>query len=267
MHTLLIVKLGSTYPWLSTRIGDFDDWIIEGLQGSTGEIIVVSPPLGQQLPASSDIAGIILTGSHAMATTREPWSENTAIWIVDALRRNKPILGICYGHQLLAHAAGGIVGYNEQGKKFGIAEVTLVQEAEEDPLFQLLPSRFPAHVCHSQVVLALPERAILLAASGHDPHLAFRIGSNAWGVQFHPEFSPAASRAYIEHHADELRSEGENPEEMLRAVRSTPEAGSILRRFRELVLGTIESPQGMAKQTCGDSCRPYWDERKCTAVL
>lgn len=237
MHTLLIVKLGSTYPWLSKQIGDFDDWIIQGLQNSAGEIIVVSPPSGQQLPAAKDVAGIILTGSHAMVTTQEPWSENTAIWIVDALRRNKPILGICYGHQLLAHAAGGSVGYNKQGKEFGIAEISLAQEAEEDPLFRRLPSRFPAPVCHSQIVLALPERAILLAASAHDPHHAFRIGSNAWGVQFHPEFPPAATRAYIEHHADELRSEGKNPEELLRAVRGTPDAGSILRRFWKLVRG------------------------------
>ena len=76
-----------------------------------------------------------------------------------------------------------------------------------------------------------------------------------------PEYPPAATRAYIEQHADELRSEGKNPEELLRAVRSAPEAGSILRRFWKLVRGTIESPQVNAGHTWGDSRRPDWDER------
>lgn len=235
MERLLIVKLGSTYSWLSERIGDFDDWIVERTMGFKGEIDVVSPPSGEPLPPPEDVSGVLLTGSHSMVTARETWSEKTNAWIKGALERNTPILGICYGHQLLASAAGGVVGYNPRGREFGLAEVNLLPAAKDDPLFHRLPSRLPVHVCHAQSVLRPPEGSVILAANAHDPFHAFRIGSNAWGVQFHPEFPAAATRSYVEHHANDLRAEGKDPEILLRSIRETPESASILTSFAELV--------------------------------
>ena len=64
--------------------------------------------------------------------------------------------GICYGHQLLAKAAGGEAGYHPRGKEIGTVRVDLVDGHNGDALFQSLPNSFAAHVTHSQTVLQLP---------------------------------------------------------------------------------------------------------------
>ncbi len=235
MKTLLIVRLGSTFSWLSEKIGDFDDWIVGGIKEFSGRIEFASPFLGEPLPPLHGISGMILTGSHSMVTSREQWSEETAIWLREALDLGCPILGICYGHQLLAHAAGGVVGYNPKGDEFGTTGVRLANESSNDRLFRVLPSPLTVQVCHAQSVLEPPPGAIILASNDHDPHHAFRIGRNAWGVQFHPEFSPEAMKAYIEHYADELRTEGRDPERLLWEVGDTPAANSLLDGFANFV--------------------------------
>jgi GMP synthase (glutamine-hydrolysing) len=90
-------------------------------------------------------------------------------------------------------------------------------------------------LCHSQAVVRLPPEARGLATSDRDRHQAFAVGSNAWGVQFHPEFDAEVVRAYIRHHAEALSAEGQNPEKLLAATMDTPYGGRILERFATLV--------------------------------
>jgi GMP synthase (glutamine-hydrolysing) len=117
----------------------------------------------------------------------------------------------------------------------GTVEVRVFPEAAAaDPLFANVSRRFFAHATHSQTVLKLPPGAVHLAQSDHDPHHAFRIGSRAWGVQFHPEFSADIMRAYIQKQAEELIQEGQNPDRLVQTVAPTPEAAAILSAFARL---------------------------------
>lgn len=227
---LLIIQAGNTFSSISKTQGDFADWIAAGL-GNPSKHLRINAWEASVFPAPSTLAGVVISGSHAMVTDREDWSEHLAAWLKNCVAENTPVLGICYGHQLLAHAMGGEVGYRTQGIEIGTRSISLTKNAAEDALFKNLPAQFPAQLVHSQSVLTLPSNAILLASSADEPHQAFRIGNCAWGVQFHPEFSAHAMRAYIQQKADYLIEQQQNPDALSAAVEDTPQASSLLQRF------------------------------------
>lgn len=235
MRTILIVKLGSTLPWVSRKHGDFEDWIKSGLGLSSNGTRVVEVCQGDDLPDPQQLSGVVLTGSHAMVTDREDWSERTAAWIPRVVRAEVPLLGICYGHQLLARAMGGTVGQNPLGSQFGTVEVRLQEPASLDSLFGGFSSILRAHTCHVQSVLALPPGAKLLASSDRDPHQAFSLGPVAWGVQFHPEFKAEIVGSYVKECSDMLRTEGLDPDSLLHTITDTPDSEALLRRFGEII--------------------------------
>jgi GMP synthase (glutamine-hydrolysing) len=145
------------------------------------------------------------------------------------------VLGICYGHQLLAQALGGTVGRNPNGREIGTVEVRSLASAARDPLLGSWGAAGPAHVTHVESVLALPDGAVRLAESDLDPVQAFAVGERAWGVQFHPEFDAPIVRAYLEARRDKVRGEGRDPEALLGQIRETPGGPRLLRRFAELI--------------------------------
>ena len=234
---LLIIKTGSTHAHIRERLGDFDDWIAAGLrEGGATEVVTCDAQAGGALPAPAEVAGVVLTGSHAMVSEREPWSEALVPWLRAAVEAGTPVLGICYGHQLLAHALGGEVTHHPHGVEIGTVTVERHAVSEDDPLLGGLPARFPAQAVHWQSVRRLPADAVLLAGSAHETHHAFRVGERAWGVQFHPEFSDGALRAYLGGLGSTLANEGLNATEIAAALRPTPEAASVLPRFARLAL-------------------------------
>ncbi len=81
LRTVLIVKMGTTLPSLAKRRGDFDDWIKAPLGLDPNRIRVVKTYEGEELPDPQQLSGIVITGSHAMVTDREDWSERTAAWL------------------------------------------------------------------------------------------------------------------------------------------------------------------------------------------
>ena len=213
------------------RHGGFDHWIrvAAGLHASAVDTVDAQSASG--LPDPGDRIGILVTGSGAMVSHREPWSERAAQWLRDAVEAGVPVFGICYGHQLLAHALGGEVADNPAGRGMGTLQVETTVDAAGDTLFAAAPARFSAQATHLQSVLRLPEGAVRLATAAHDPNHAFRAGAHAWGVQFHPEFSATHMRGYIRARADDLRAEGTDPVALAAAVHAAPHARAVLRRF------------------------------------
>ncbi|SAK72856.1 glutamine amidotransferase class-I [Caballeronia pedi] len=193
---ILIVLTGRTFPSISRSNGDFDNWIASGL-GEGVEYCCLDARLARELPSPLDFSGVIVSGSHAMVTDRAHWSEQLGQWLKICVETAVPVLGICYGHQLLAHALGGHVDNHPAGIEIGTKSVELLESASRDPLLKGLPKKFPAHLVHCQSVLGLPDGAISLARSEHDLHQAFRFGPCAWGLQFHPEFSTSAMNGYL----------------------------------------------------------------------
>ncbi len=228
---LVIVKTGSTMPALAAKLGDFEDWTVKGMgpEGDTADVVDVRS--GATLPDREFAAGIVVTGSHDMVTERLEWSERTAAWLAECVGQGIPVLGICYGHQLLAHALGGLVADNPAGREFGTRTVKILPEAADDPLLGGFGDSIRVHLCHTQSVIGLPQGAVRLASSSMDPNQAFRLGKSAWGLQFHPEFPAAAMRAYVREYAKILAAEGGDPLRLEAESEDSPYGDAILHRF------------------------------------
>jgi GMP synthase (glutamine-hydrolysing) len=212
------------------RHGRFSHWI-RVAAGLERDGVVAIDVREHPLPTREGLAGAIVTGSAAMVSDRHDWSERTAGWLREAAHAGLPLLGICYGHQLLAHALGGEVGDNPAGREMGTIDVALHPEAADDPLFATLPGSFAAQASHLQTVLRPPPQAVVLARSQADDCQAFRWGKAAWGVQFHPEFSAGHMRGYVTARRESLRAEGHSPDRISRNISAAPHARSVLRRF------------------------------------
>jgi len=233
---IYVIKVGTTFPDTKREFGDFDLWTLKGLGRCNNAMRVIDVKHGDPLPDANECSGVVVTGSHDMVTDNLPWSVRIVEWIPLLLYKRIPFLGICYGHQLLAHAIGGKIGFHPGGTEIGTVEIKLLPECVDDPLFCSIPSAFSAHVTHRQTVILLPNRAVRLAMNTFEPNHAFRIGKCAWGVQFHPEYTADIMRSYIINEKRDLLREGINIRSVLDSVRETPEAASILKRFNEVIV-------------------------------
>lgn len=240
MRPLLIVKTGSTLEPIARRRGDFEQWFIQGVGPGPWEEKVVDVQQGEALPDPHGLAGIIVTGSPAMVSLREPWSEATAAWLPDAVEAGIPLLGVCYGHQLLAHALGGVVGVNPLGLEMSTVDLTLTPAAMTDPLLGGMGGVLRVQASHTESVLELPPGARLLGHSELDPHQAFVVGDRAWGIQFHPECDADIIRSYIRERWQSIVESGQDPASLLRQAADSPHGRMVLRRFGELVAAHLQ---------------------------
>lgn len=234
MQKLLLLQVGHTFDEIARERGDYDVWFQRALSRSDADFRVLRAFAGEPLPADFDYAGVVVTGSWSMVTDREPWSEASGDYLREAAARARPILGVCYGHQLLAQAFGGTVGFNPSGRHAGSAELCLTEHAAADRLFAGLPPRLLVQVSHSQRVLSPPEGAVLLGHCERDPYHVFRLGESTWGVQFHPEFDAEVSRRYIALRRERILEEGLDPDALMAAVRESQHGAQLLARFSQL---------------------------------
>lgn len=232
---LAIIKAGSATPVVRQRYGDFEEWLHQGLGVLRQDIRLVRVAAGEALPAPEACGGVVITGSHAMVTDLLPWSVALAQWLPAVVDRQIPLLGICYGHQLLAAAMGGQVGYHPAGREIGTVPIELLPAAQHDPLFGSLPAQFPAQAFHSQSALTLPPGAVLLARNDFEPHHAFRVGECAWGVQFHPEYTKEIMAAELAADTGQLGQDGFDLAMLRESLAETPIAADLLPRFAQLV--------------------------------
>ncbi len=234
MQRVMIVKLGSTMPELRARRGDYDDWIRAGLDGLPS-VDVCRVVEGEALPSPSTLRAVVVTGSSAFVTDRAPWSVTTGAWLKELIGVGTPLLGICYGHQLLAEVLGGEVGMNPAGREIGMVEVELNDAGAADPLLAGLPRTIRVSSSHRQSVLRLPEGARRLASNAATRDQAYAIGERVWGVQFHPEWDHDVISAYLEARFDTLEAEGLDVGALLARAQPSPHGLAILNRFAELV--------------------------------
>ena len=155
-------------------------------------------------PTGFDFDAVVITGSRASVYWDRDWIPPLVDYVADAYDRGLPILGVCYGHQVLAAALGGQV---DSMGEYEIGYRTVCRTSG-DELLAGIDDEFVAFTSHSDTVTELPPGAELLADNDYGIH-AFRC-DHAWGVQFHPEYDRDT--------AAEVTEGRDLPEERIRAV-------------------------------------------------
>ena len=163
----------------------------------------------------------------------------------DGFAAGLPTIGSCNGMQLAASVLGGSAAASPNGREDGMAvEIRLTEAGQTHPMMAGRSDGYAVPCTHRDEVVRLPEGAVLLAGNDHSPVQAFaidRYGVDFWGMQYHPEFSPAYVGRYLRGNgrispatADDLEAAQENPSAAAR-LSTTPQGQSIPVRTTELV--------------------------------
>lgn len=129
-----------------------------------------------------------------------PWIEKLQSWVRDAVSQGVFLIGICFGHQVIARALGGVVERHTGGWGTGIRESSVV-----DPLLAgcFTGSKLRLLYNHHDQVVKLPECGVTMATSAFCRHEAMRIGDHVFTFQGHPEYTPYYMEYYLTHLADD----------------------------------------------------------------
>lgn len=140
-----------------------------------------------ELPASSTVCDAwLISGSRASVFEDRPWIASLLDFVRTTHAAGVSQVGICFGHQVLAHALGGRVERAACGWGLGNIELT-VRDRAAVPLN--VPDRPRLFMAHQDQVVQLPAGAAWLAEAPHCPHAMFALDQSALGIQPHPEFS------------------------------------------------------------------------------
>lgn len=183
------------------------DWLVEaGLA-----LDVRRPYRGEPLPDDLDghCAMVVLGGSmDAYADAQYGWLTPTKELVRVAATDGTPTLGICLGHQLVAVALGGRAEKNPLGQQMGVLPIGWLPEADVDDLFGEMTDIQVAVQWNCDIVVELPDAAVVLARTAQDEIQVARFGAAMWGVQMHPEVDAQTVARWADDDRDDCLEQG-----------------------------------------------------------
>ena len=206
---LTIIQTGEVPATLRSQFGPYRkmfETMFDGTgQGFSYEMVAVSD--GEPFPDPSRLDGIVITGSAAGVYDDLSWMNPLRQFIRDAYGKRTPMLGVCFGHQIMADALGGDVRKSEKG--WGLGRHKYAVRTRPD-FMRSAPGMLAVACSHQDQVIVPPKEAEVIMASDFTPNagLAYRNGA-ALSFQPHPEFADDYTTALVE-----LRR-GKAPEEVV----------------------------------------------------
>jgi GMP synthase-like glutamine amidotransferase len=148
-----------------------------------------------QFPASVDACeAFVCTGSRFSAYDTDDWIRELKGFLRNLRESEKPFVGICFGHQMLAEALGGRVEKAAQGWGIGVHSLNILKQ---ESWMQPEKSSCGIQYTHADQVVRLPEDSVLLGESDHCPVAMFSVGETMLGIQGHPEFPAVYAEALV----------------------------------------------------------------------
>lgn len=186
---ICILENGRTPEDLIEEFGSYPEMIEKWLSPFLPEakFTYISPVQGESLPAPGDFDGYILTGSKYSTYERTPWMIALIAFLQQARQEHIPLFGICFGHQIMADAFGGVNAKFAKG--WGVGAQRYQYNSPE------LPTAVASFVFHQDQVRELPPEAKRIGGSAHCENGVFEYSFPAISVQYHPEFSAGYTRA------------------------------------------------------------------------
>ncbi|MDE7115116.1 MAG: glutamine-hydrolyzing GMP synthase [Muribaculaceae bacterium] len=168
MQKILIIDFGSQYTQLiARRVRELN-------------VYCEIHPFNKIPALDEDVKGVILSGSPSSVRDEDAPKPD-----ISAIKGKLPLLGVCYGAQLLANEYGGEVE-GAPSREYGRAMLTVV--APEDPLMLGVPSPTQVWMSHGDTITRLPENYHVIGSTENVRAAAYHIeGEQTWGIQFHPE--------------------------------------------------------------------------------
>ncbi len=189
-----ILETGEVHPDLEARHGDYPA-MFERLLGAVDpglEFATVRVVAGEMPAAPGQADAWLVTGSRHGVYDGLPWIEPLKGFLRACVAARVPVVGICFGHQLLAEALGGRAVKSDRGWALGVQDYEV---AARPGWMADLPDRFAVSALHQDQVVELPPGATVLARSSHCPYAALAYGDpedpDVVTLQPHPEFGPA----------------------------------------------------------------------------
>lgn len=170
----------------------FRDWLVP--HEDRIELVTYDAMAGTFPEHADECDGWLCSGSRNSVYDDEVWIHTLSDTVAAIHTAGVPYVGVCFGHQMLAHALGGRVERSEDGWGAGVYRV---DTKAEHPWLDPAAESLRLHFMHQDQVLDLPEGATVVGSADHCPNAVFAIGTS-FGVQAHPEFTPAYTRALLE---------------------------------------------------------------------
>jgi len=199
MTSIGILETGEPPAALLPSFGSYGD-MFDRLLGRGFEVTRYDVREGVYPPAPDAHDGYIVTGSPAGVYDGQGWIEELKVFLRAAKGKTK-LVGICFGHQVMAEAFGGRVEKSQRGWGIGLHAYDVQGRADwmDDA------TRFAIPVSHQDQIVEPPPTARILAGSAFNPYgLLSYEDQAAISFQCHPEFSPAFAKALIEERRDRL---------------------------------------------------------------
>lgn len=196
--------------------------------GYKGRIDTFSARHGQYPVSFAAYDAVLLTGSRADSFSDEPWVVTLREQVARLLQDQHKLLGVCFGHQLIAHCLGAPVQRAPRGWRVGRQAYDWLGAPEHLGLAPGQAAQVALLASHQDQVLALPPGATLLATQADCPVAAYALGDQVFCIQPHPEFTPEVSAFLL----DKRRAlMGEPLYEQSMGSLSEPHDGLALARF------------------------------------